>query len=165
MSSVPNWLDTEEQYAWRMLLRINGRLLARLDADLAHGHGIGLADYEVLAQLSEAPERSLRMAELAERLLLSPSGLTRRIDSLARRGLVARQPCPSDARGSFAVLTDEGMTTLEGSAPTHVTGVRRYLFDTLDRDALGRLAEGLARVDATLAEGSADTPTRLAAAR
>lgn len=164
MSGVPNWLDAEEQHAWRLLLRINGRLLARLDADLAQTHGIGLADYEVLAQLSEVPDRSLRMAELADRLLLSPSGLTRRIDSLARRGLVAREPCPSDARGSFAVLTEAGLATLQASAPTHVAGVRRYLFDTLDRDAVGRLVDGLAKVDANLSEEPAETPARLAAA-
>lgn len=150
MSYEPDWLDDEEQRLWRSILRVNARLMARLDADLVAAHRIGLADYDVLAQLSEVPDRSLRMSELAGRLSLSPSGLTRRIDSLVRRGLVAREPCRSDARGSFAVLTDDGVAMLDKAAPTHVTGVRRYLFDTLDRPSLAQLATGLAEIEAGL---------------
>jgi DNA-binding MarR family transcriptional regulator len=152
MSSGTSWLDDEEQQIWRMLLRVHARVLNRLDDDLEHAHGIGLADYDVLVQLSEVPDGSLRMAELAGRLQLSPSGLTRRIDSMVRRGLVAREPCDSDGRGSYAVLTREGLTMLGEAAPTHVTGVRRYLFDTLERGSLARLAYGLAQVDSALDE-------------
>lgn len=145
-----SWLDSEEQEIWRLLLRVHARLIARLDDDLAEAHGIGLADYDVLVQLSEAPGTSLRMAELAGRLQLSPSGLTRRIDSMVRRGLVARKPCDSDGRGSFAVLTADGLALVKEAAPTHVAGVRTYLFDTLDRKSLGRLAEGLTKLEAGL---------------
>jgi len=152
MASDTNWLDNEEQQIWRLLLRVHARLLARLDDDLEQAHGIGLPDYDVLVQLSEVPDGSLRMAELAARLQLSPSGLTRRIDSMVRRGLVAREPCDSDGRGSFAVLTSEGLAMLDEAAPTHVAGVRQYLFDTLDHRGLGRLASGLALVDAGLDE-------------
>jgi DNA-binding MarR family transcriptional regulator len=149
-SSRTSWLDAEEQQVWRTLLQVHMRVIGRLDDDLQRAHGIGLADYDVLVQLSEAPERSLRMAELAGLIQLSPSGLTRRIDSLVRRGFVAREACTSDGRGSFAVLTDQGLAMLEEAAPTHVAGVRSYVFDTLDRSALGRLADGLAHIDAAL---------------
>lgn len=152
MSSDTHWLDVEEQQIWRLLLRVHSRVIDRLDDDLEQAHGIGLADYDVLVQLSEAPGTSLRMAELAGRLQLSPSGLTRRIDSMVRRGLVAREPCDSDGRGSFAVLTAQGMDMVEEAAPTHVAGVRRYVFDTLERRSLARLADGLAKVDAVLDE-------------
>src|SRR4030081_2759363 len=74
------WLDEDEQHAWRTRVGVIGRLLARLDAELQRGNDITLPDYELLVHLSEAPEQALRMAELAERLLLSPSGLTRRLD-------------------------------------------------------------------------------------
>src|SRR5262245_16025581 len=128
------WLDAEQQEAWRTLLRVHGRLLARLDAELQADHAISLPDYEVLVHLSEAPARQLRMAELADRLLLSPSGLTRRLDGLVRDGLVERLACPSDRRGSLAALTQTGLDRLEKAAPTHVAGVRRYVIDRLDRD-------------------------------
>jgi DNA-binding MarR family transcriptional regulator len=163
MSSGTSWLDSEEQQIWRLLLRVHARLITRLDADLEQAHGIGLADYDVLVQLSEAPDGSLRMAELAGRLQLSPSGLTRRIDSMVRRGLVAREPCRSDGRGSFAVLTAKGLSVVQEAAPTHVAGVRRYLFDTLERSSLARLADGLADVDAGL-DGPAPVTLREAMA-
>jgi DNA-binding MarR family transcriptional regulator len=153
-SSRSGWLNVEEQQVWRTLLRVHVRVIARLDDDLQAAHGLGLADYEVLVALSEAPGCSLRMAELAGRLQLSPSGLTRRIDSLVRRGLVAREACSSDGRGSFAVLTDKGLAVLEEAAPTHVAGVRSYVIDTLDAAALARLADGLARIDAALDRAS-----------
>jgi DNA-binding MarR family transcriptional regulator len=153
-TSRSRWLDDQEQAVWRALLRVHLRVPARLDEDLQREHGIALADYDVLVQLSEAPGTSLRMAELAGLIQLSPSGLTRRIDRLARRGLVSREACTSDGRGSFAVLTPAGLATIEEAAPTHVAGVRAYVFDTLDRPGLARLADALARIDATLDEGA-----------
>jgi DNA-binding MarR family transcriptional regulator len=149
-SSRSSWLDAEEQEVWRTLLQVHLRVMARLDDDLQQARGIGLADYDVLVQLSEAPDRSLRMAELAGLIQLSPSGLTRRIDSLVRRGLVAREACSSDGRGSFAVLTEKGIEMLQEAAPTHVAGVRSYVFDTLDRASLAGLADSLARINTAL---------------
>ena len=87
-------------------------MLAALDGELQAEHGLSLGEYEVLVHLSEAPEHSLRMTDLAGRLRLSPSGITRRIDGLVRAGLVERRQCPSDRRGSNAVLTDEGLRRL-----------------------------------------------------
>jgi len=125
------WLDDDEQRAWRTLLRHQVYVLDRLDSELVEAHGLGLADYEILVQLSEAPERRLRMAELADSALVSRSRLTHRVDRLVADGLVERQPCPTDRRGTFAVLTGAGMTLLEQASRTHVTGVRRYVIDPL----------------------------------
>lgn len=137
------WLDEVEMAAWRALICAFANLTAALDAELQVAHGLSLAEYEVLAHLSEAPDRRLRMSELADRLHLSPSGLTRRLDGLVNDGLVARDRCPADRRGSFAVLTPAGMARLEEAAPTHVRGVRRHLVDRLSRRQLTEVTAAL----------------------
>jgi DNA-binding MarR family transcriptional regulator len=152
------WLDHEEQQAWRMFINVHSRLLARLDAELQACHRMTLPDYEVLVHLSEAPGRHLRMAELADRLTLSPSGLTRRLDGLVRDGLVERRACPSDRRGSLAVLTPVGLAALEEAVPTHVEGVRRYLVDRLQRDELLDLAATFESIGEALEEAQQHRP-------
>jgi DNA-binding MarR family transcriptional regulator len=142
------WLTDTEQQIWRRLLAVECRLRERLDQDLRTSHGLSLNDYEVLVHLSEAPDRSLRMSDLAEQLLISRSGLTRRVDGLVRDGWVIRRACPKDGRGSLAELTPAGLELLKESAPTHVAGVRRYLIDALGD--LEGLARGLAEVEAAL---------------
>jgi DNA-binding MarR family transcriptional regulator len=137
------WLDDEEQRAWRSLVVASNRLKAILDAELVASHGLAFGDYEVLVVLSEAAEHRMRMSELAEELCLSPSGLTRRLDRLNRDGLVAREQCPADRRGSFAVLTPLGYARLEAAAPEHVRGVREHLLDHLDRHQMRVLGEAL----------------------
>lgn len=127
--------------AWRGLLAATARLVSRLDADLQEVQRLSVADYGVLATLSEVPEARLRMTELAERMALSPSGLTRRVDSLVRAGLVQRVQCPEDRRGTFAALTAEGRHRLQAAAPDHVAQVRRHLLDRLDRAQLRALAD------------------------
>ena len=143
------WLDDEELRAWRSLVVAGNRLKAVLDAELVAEHGLAFGDYEVLVILSEAPDRRMRMSELAEELCLSPSGLTRRLDRLTRDGLVAREQCPADRRGSFAVLTPFGFSRLEAAAPDHVRGVREHLLDHLDRSQLRVLGDALAPVAQT----------------
>jgi len=141
------WLNSEEQAVWRDLLAFHDALITRLDHELQAAVGLSLADYEVLVHLSEAPESSLRMAELASLCSRSPSGLTRRVDRLAASGLVGREPCVEDGRGWFAVLAPEGRRQLELAAPIHVDGVRRWLFDPLAEAAgpsVASLASGLA---------------------
>jgi len=145
-----NWLDDDEQRAWRTLLRHQVYVLDRLDSELAATHDIGLADYEILVQLSEAPKRRLRMAELADVALVSRSRLTHRVDRLVDRGFVVRQPCPTDRRGTYAVLTAKGQRLLERAAPTHVEGVRRYVIDPLRRTTQQALVNDLAPVLADL---------------
>lgn len=116
-------LSTSEQTAWRTFLRAHATLVRRLEAELVAEHELPLASYDVLVQLSESPSRSLRMTELAERVLLSRSGLTRLVDRLVRDGLVERQACPQDARGTLAVLTPAGLERLRAAWPTHLRGV------------------------------------------
>jgi DNA-binding MarR family transcriptional regulator len=137
------WLDEDEMRAWRRLMQIRFQLMGTLDRELQAAHGISMADYEVLITISDAGDKGLRMTDLAESLLLSPSGLTRRLDGLVRDGLVARQSCPSDRRGSYAVLTPEGRRRLEEAAPTHVDGVRRHFIDRLSREQLRAMADAL----------------------
>jgi DNA-binding MarR family transcriptional regulator len=141
------WLDEPEMAAWRSLVEASTGLLAVLDNELQAAHGLSLGDYEVLVHLSEAPARAIRMSELAGRLHLSPSGITRRIDGLVKSGLVERQRCPNDRRGSNAVLTPLGLKALGTAAPTHVRGVREYFIDRLDERQLAELASALSRID------------------
>src|SRR3954466_5982271 len=127
----PRWLDAEEQKAWRAWLYSSLLLQDRLDRELTHGTGISHAYYEILVALSEAPERRMRMSELADRCLSSRSRLSHAVSRLEERGWVRREACADDARGQLAVLTDEGFAALEAAAPVHVESVRRHLFDQL----------------------------------
>jgi DNA-binding MarR family transcriptional regulator len=150
------WLTADEQQSWRTYVETARDLSAALEAEL-EPHGLSHGDYEVLVFLSEATDHRMRMCDLSAALRLSPSGLTRRLDSMVRSGWVERRACENDRRVLYAHLTPEGFAKLEDAAPTHVDGVRRPLVDTLGPDdmaALGRLftkvrrhltEEGLAR--------------------
>jgi DNA-binding MarR family transcriptional regulator len=152
------WLTEPEMRAWQGLVRSTTGLLAMLDNELQAEHGLSLGDYEVLVHLSNEPDHAIRMSELAGRLHLSPSGITRRIDGLVKSGLVERRPCPSDRRGSNAVLTDAGVETLSTAAPTHVRGVREHFVDRLSSARLEQLATALSAIDIdeTRAAGGCD---------
>jgi DNA-binding MarR family transcriptional regulator len=160
VSGGVKWLSDTEQEAWRAMVSVQARLVSRLDAELLATHGMSLRDYQVLVHLSEAEGAALRMTELAERLVVSPSGLTRRLDSLVRDGLVKRQACISDRRGTVAVLTAAGWAALDEAAPTHVAAVRHYVFDPLNRDQLAAFTSSLRRMtaalDGTVRSGSED---------
>jgi DNA-binding MarR family transcriptional regulator len=137
----PRWLSTEEQRAWRAFLEATRLLFDQLDRELRRDVGIPLSYYEILVRLSEAPDRTLRMSELAERLLVSASRLSHAITRLESLGWVRRDSCPTDKRGLFAVLTDEGFAALEAAAPRHVEGVRSHLLDQLTAEQYGQLGE------------------------
>jgi DNA-binding MarR family transcriptional regulator len=137
--AVVDWLDDEEMRAWRGLVEVAADVHASLEAELMAGFGFSEGDYAVLVNLSEAPDRRLRMCDLAERLHLSPSGLTRRLDGLVRAGLVAREPSAADRRVTLAVLTDAGYAALEAAAPLHVDGVRRHFLTHLSRAQVRQL--------------------------
>ena len=125
-------------------------LQAHLGVDLVP-HGLTLGDYEVLVHLSETPQRQMRMCDLARRLRLSPSGLTRRLDGLVRGGLVRRESSEHDRRVMLATLTPKGVEVLTEAAPDHVAGVRRYFLDHLERDEIRALGALLGKVRAGLA--------------
>ena len=153
------WLDPVEQDVWRRLLAAESRLRDHLDRELRAEHGLSLGDYDVLVHLSEAPQRCLRMSDLADRLLLSRSGLTRRVDGLVREGWVVRRACPDDRRGSLAELTDLGFEVLKHAAVTHVSGVRRYLVDALEpAGGMASLGRGLDLVEKALGQAEGFEP-------
>ncbi len=120
-------LTPAQQAAWRAFLRAHATVVRRLESELVSEHDLPLASYDVLVQLSESPRHGLRMTELAERVLLSRSGLTRLVDRLVRDGLVAREACHEDARGTFAVLTEAGLERLRDAWPTHLRGVAEHV--------------------------------------
>ena len=140
-AAEPRWLDAEEQKAWRAWLFSSLLLQDRLDRELMHATGISHAYYEILVHLSEAPNRMLRMSELADRSLSSRSRLSHAVSRLEERGWVRRQVCPDDGRGQLAVLTDEGFAALEAAAPIHVESVRAHLFDQLTPEQLEAMRE------------------------
>ncbi len=117
--------------AWRGYLGLVRLLDDRLNRDLQGQSGFSLADYEILVRLSEAPGRRLRMTELAQGAMISKSRLSHQMNRLAQRGLTCREDCPSDRRGAFAVLTDDGFSALAAAAPGHVASVREHLIDRL----------------------------------
>jgi DNA-binding MarR family transcriptional regulator len=139
------WLSDDEQRAWRAFLEATQRLNDRLDRELQHDTGLPLAYYDILVMLSEAPGRTLRMGELAARTASSRSRLSHAVDRLEQKGWVQRTRCPSDKRGSFAVLTDAGFDVLAAAAPSHVESVRRHLFDLLTADQVSSLG-GISRM-------------------
>jgi DNA-binding MarR family transcriptional regulator len=159
MQEEARWLDQDEQRIWRTFMVANLLLFEQFDRDLQRGAAMPSAYYEVLVRLSEAPDRKLRMSQLASRSNSSRSRLSHTVARLADAGWVDRESCPSDRRGAFAVLTDAGFGALAAAAPTHVESVRSHLFDQLDRDqldALGvisrRLLEHLVAIDVTSLE-------------
>jgi DNA-binding MarR family transcriptional regulator len=125
------WLDASEQRSWRALVLGNTLLMDRLDSELRTAHGLSLTEYEILVRLSEAPQRQLRMAQLADAMAHSRSRVTHTIARMEKAGLVCRCESPDDGRGVFASLTDQGFALLESAAGTHVAGVRRHLVDVV----------------------------------
>lgn len=152
-------LGDQEQRALSALMRGHAGLQITLDHELNRAHGIGLADYEVLAQLSAAPGRSLRMTELARQVLLSPSGMTRRLDGLVKKGLVERRRCPSDGRGLNAVLSDAGLDTVREMTPTHVRGIREHFIDRISAEQLQQLIDIFEGLDAAGNEATCQAMT------
>ena len=136
---MSNWLTLDQQQSWRAWLSASRLLTDRLNRELQDQQGLTSADYEILVWLSEAPDRRLRMSELAERTLSSRSRLSHQIDRMEQAGLVALFVCNEDRRGSFAALTDTGWSTLVAAAPDHVASVRSHLVDALTPEELRSL--------------------------
>jgi DNA-binding MarR family transcriptional regulator len=145
-------LTGTELGAWRGLLRVHAALVRELDAELDAAHGLPLSSYDVLIYLQAAPEKRLRMAELADSVLLSRSGVTRLVDRLEREGLIVRDNCASDGRGLYAVLTDEGEAMLAKARPTHLAGVRERFLRHFTEDELRELGGYWERVKPGAAE-------------
>jgi DNA-binding MarR family transcriptional regulator len=145
----PKWLNPREMKAWRSYIIASRRLLEALDSDL-DGHDLSMADYEVLAQLSDAPDRRMRMTELAEIAMLSKSRLSHRMKVMEKAGWVRREVCSEDKRGSFAVMTEKGWRAIVKAAPDHVESVRSRFVDNLTAKDQEELAKIFDRVTTKL---------------
>jgi DNA-binding MarR family transcriptional regulator len=163
-------LSTREKNAWRSYITASRRLLEALDLDLT-GHDLSIADYEVLAHLSESPERRMRMSELAELSMISKSRLSHRMKVMEKAGWVKRESCETDKRGSYAVMTNKGLTAISKAAPDHDSSVKNRFIQHLthkDQEELTRIfnrvtdelrEQFLDEVEANTST-SADCPTR-----
>ena len=147
--SAPRWLNPREMKAWRSYIIASRRLLEALDSDL-EGHDLTMADYEVMAQLSDAPGRRMRMSELAELSMLSKSRLSHRMKVMEKAGWVRREECVEDRRGYWAVMTDKGWRAIVAAAPSHVASVRTRFIDQLSVKEQEALAGIFAHVTAEL---------------
>ncbi len=150
---MTKWLTPREMRAWRAYVIASRRLSEALDRDLSP-HGLSMADYDVIAHLSEAPERRMRMSELADLSLLSRSRLSHRMKVMEEAGLVKRESCDDDRRGSFAVLTEKGWQAIVAAAPDHVSSVRTRLIDVIDSNEQDTLASMFERVGQRLKENN-----------
>ena len=142
------WLDDRQARAWRTYIDASVRLETRLDEGLVATSGLSLIDYHLLVLLSEAEGQRLRMGQLADRLVFSPSRLTYQVSSMERRGLVLRERAPEDRRGTRAVLTATGLHALQAAAPHHRRAIRELWLDDLDAaelECLTRVFDRLAR--------------------
>jgi DNA-binding MarR family transcriptional regulator len=138
--SRARWLSAEEEHAWRAFLVAVATLFSAVEGQLARDSGIPHGYYEILVQLSEAPDRSLRMSQLAEASTSSKSRLSHAVTRLEERGWVERLDCKTDRRGQVARLTDAGFAALDAAAPGHVEQVRRSLFDRITAEQVAQLA-------------------------
>jgi DNA-binding MarR family transcriptional regulator len=143
-------LSANEEVVWRALMRIVKVLPRHLDSDLVRGAGVTASEYTTIMHLSEAPNRELRMADLATATGLSASRMTRLVDDLQSRGFVTKTACSSDARGNVARLTPRGMAKLRAAWGVHLASVRRRVFDSMDAAAVKGVARALAEVAAHL---------------
>ena len=125
------WLTAPQERAWRRYRRMRTLLDLQIARDLSKDSGLSETDYDVLSTLSEKPEGRWRAGDLAAQLLWSTSRLAHHVGRMEQRGLVARQPCPGDARGALISLTEQGRAALERAAPPHVASVRRHIIDLL----------------------------------
>ena len=138
-------VDTEP---FARFLRAHAAVVRELSSELELEHGLTINDYEVLLRLARATDRRMRRVDLAEEVLLSPSGITRLLQGLERAGWVEKATCESDARVSYAKLTDAGLAKLRAAAKTHVAGIQRVFLDRFDDDERATLVEFLSRIDA-----------------
>lgn len=145
-------LDEARSVAWRKFITAHAAVIERIERDLAKEEVLPLGWYDVLLALAEAPERRLRMHELARAVVLSRSGLTRMVDRLERAGLLCRESCPTDRRGSFAVLTDEGLAALHRAWPVYARGISEHFGRHLRDEEVRALTGTLDRILAAARE-------------
>jgi DNA-binding MarR family transcriptional regulator len=149
VAAPPQWLSPAEMEAWRAYILTSRRLMELLEQALS-GHDLSMADYEVLAQLSDAPERRMRMSELAQAALLSRSRLSHRMKVMEQAGLIRKEECPDDRRGAFAVMTEKGWQAIVAAAPDHVASVRQAFTDVLTPEDQKVIARSFTKIQGLL---------------
>jgi len=154
-SSDTTWLDDAQGHAWRSLLQMHTQLMARLGRQLQTDSELSMADFDVLVQLTDIADGRLRVLELAKALQWEKSRLSHHLGRMVRRGLIVREDCPNDRRGSFVAITPLGREAIEAAAPRHVETVRRLVFDGLTPEQVATLAALSDEVLRRLAETSA----------
>ncbi len=150
MATEMRWLTDDEQRAWRALLAVVVLLPGSLDRQLEADSGLTHFDYGVLAMLSEAPDRTLRMSQLAALNDSSLSRLSHVVRRLEERGLIVRRTCPDDRRANMASLTEAGMSKVVAAAPDHVAKVRELIFDKLTHEQVKNLTDVAGVIRASL---------------
>jgi DNA-binding MarR family transcriptional regulator len=140
--------------AWVGLLRVHAAATRALSAELVAEHGLTINDYEALLHLARAEGNALKRVELAERLILTASGVTRLLEGLERAGYVEKGSCATDARITYAVLTDAGRRKLDEASPSHVAAVRTLFEERFDERELTTLTELLGRLPGAEGGGS-----------
>jgi DNA-binding MarR family transcriptional regulator len=148
----PRWLDQREAHVWQAYRDLQRELRNALDRQLVHDGGLSGAEYALLVPLSEAAGRFLRARDLGAMVGWDRSRISHQLSRMDHRGLVTREPCPDDARGSIVRVTPAGRSVIEAAAPNHVATVRRFFFDPLSDDELDTLATLLDRLLAGLAD-------------
>jgi DNA-binding MarR family transcriptional regulator len=143
--------------AWRAFIRAHARVVDRLDHELQSEQDLPLTWYEVLFHLERSPDHRLRLSDLASRLLLSRSGITRLVDRMVAAGAIERQACPTDRRGAFAALTPDGLTRLRRARPVHLRGIQEHFASHLRPEEVEPVRAALERVFAAAQEPSSPT--------
>ena len=139
-SSDTTWLDESEEHAWRAFLSMHTQLMARLGRRLQADSELSMADFDVLVQLTDIADGRLRVLELAKALQWEKSRLSHHLGRMVGRGMIVREDCPNDRRGSFVAITPLGRSAIEAAAPLHVETVRRLVFDALTPEQVATLA-------------------------
>ena len=147
--------DAARLAAWRALMEAHAAVTDLLERELEQERGLPLSKFEVLLKLAEAPDGRMRMLELAQSVLLSKSGLSRLVDRMEEAELVRRERCPSDRRGAYAALTEEGRALLRRAAPVHLRGIEEHFARHLADHEVQVLAEVLGKVNAAARDGGA----------
>jgi DNA-binding MarR family transcriptional regulator len=161
-SPVERQLEPRDQRLapWRAFLLAHARVVRRLDEELRAEHDLTIGEYDALLTIAQAPERRIRMRQLADEVILSKSGVTRLIDRLVDDGLVERSACLSDARGAEAVLTERGLARLRAASRTHLRGVDEHFLDVLETADLATIERTMSSIAAHAGAGSVAEPGR-----
>ena len=149
MAAKAKWLTPAEESAWRKYIVASRRLLEALDDDLS-ANGLSHSDYEILVHLSDAEDRKLRMADLADKTILSRSRLSHRIKYMEGKGWVERQKCASDRRGTWAMMTTKGWNAIVKAAPDHVESVRKRFIDKISKADQANIANIFEKIEKNL---------------